>query len=281
MTSRRVSIIIPHRNQPERLWLCLERLMELGYGDQEIIVVNNGSEDSMGFLKNFPCQLFHSSSRPSPYMARNTGIQYANENVIVLLDVNAVVEPGWLEKALDLLTRDMIIAGLPLRPDPKKLDIYERFDFLYSIIHPVEDAPLQALPATNLFFYKKVWEEIGPFAEVRSLGDMEWTNRAYQKGYTLVADPGIRFRYPFKTRKDFTSKFRRLGGGKVENHFIRHPVWYIIKNFLPPSPSFVKRMIHKNRREEMGLSVFQLFFLCYWVKMNYGLGAIRYYIRNL
>ncbi len=188
MTSRRVSIIIPHRDQPGKLRQCLERLMELGYGDQEIIVVDNGSGTALDFLKNFPIQLLHSNSRPSPYIARNMGINFANEKVIALLDVNALVEPGWLERALDVLKEEVILAGLPVRPDPKGLDLFQRFDYLYSIIDPVEDAPLKALPATNLFFYKKLWEEVGPFAEVRSLGDMEWTNRAYKKGYTLMAD---------------------------------------------------------------------------------------------
>lgn len=280
MTGLRASIVIPHRNQPDMLKQCLERLMELGYGNQEMIVVDNGSDVPLDFLKDYPVQLLHSHSCPSPYIARNIGISYANEKVIVLLDVNAVVEPDWLENAWGMLDEEVIIAGLPLRPDPGKLDLYQRFDYLYSIIHPIDDAPLKALPATNLFFYKKIWEEIGPFAEVRSLGDMEWTNRAYCKGYTLVVDPGIRFRYPFKSWKAFTSKFRRLGGGKVENKFLHHPRWYIIKNFLPPSPLFVKRMAHKNQREKMELSLFQIFFLCYWVKINYGLGAMQYYISN-
>ena len=280
MNLQRVSIVIPHRDQPVKLQACLDKLLELDYGDQEILVVDNGSQVSLDFLDTYPVKLLHSDSQPSPYVARNIGISHSSENIIVLLDVNALVHQGWLEKALSLLKEDTIIGGIPQRPDLHVLDIFQRFDYLYSIIDPVDDASLRALPATNLFFHKKVWEAVGPFPEVRSLGDMAWTIRARKKGYTLMVDPAIRFSYPFKSRKAFATKFRRLGGGKAENRFIRYPMSYVLKNFLPPSPLFVRRMQHKNHREKMELSVIQIFLLCYWVKINYGLGAMRQYTRN-
>ncbi len=257
---------------------CLGRLIELGYDQHEILVVDNGSDDSLSFLEDYPVRLLHSDHRPSPYVARNLGIKKAVGNIIILLDVNAIVEPGWMEAALEILDRYSILAGVPKRPDPRNLDAYQRFDYLYAVIDPVDDKPLMALPATNLFFYKSLWEEVGPFREVRSLGDMEWTSRARNMGYTLMVDPEIQFHYPFKSGKAFAAKYRRLGGGKAENHSVSFPVWYVFKNLLPPSPSFVQRMQYKNHREEMGLSVFQLFLLCYWVKINYGIGATRYWI---
>lgn len=277
MMGRQVSIIIPHRNQFDELSACLDRLMELGYKSQQILVVDNGSDGSLKFLEDYPVGILYSGNQPSPYIARNMGIKHAYEGVIVLLDVNAIVEPGWLEAALEILKKDNIVGGIPSRPDSENLDIWQRFDYLYSVIDPSETKviPVKALPATNLFFYKKVWQDIGPFPNVRSLGDMAWTTRARKSGYKLIVDSRVRFKYPFKSRKKFTTKFRRLGGGKIENHSVRYPFWYILKNFLPPSPAFVKRMYRKNRREKMRLSIIQIIVLCYWVKINYGLGAMR------
>lgn len=275
MIDHRVSIIIPHRNQPAPLRKCLDRLMELGYGSQEITVVDNGSELIPDYLHNYPVKMLRSDSKPSPYVARNLGIERSGCDIIALLDVNAIVVPGWLEAALDLLNDENIIGGIPARPDPRNLDLFQRFDYLHSVIDPVDDAPVKALPATNLFFHKTVWEDIGPFREVRSLGDMEWTIRARKRGYQLVIDPHIRFQYPFKSRKAFTAKCRRLGRGHAENDFHKFPLWYVMKNMLPPSPRFVHQMQSKNRREGMYLSWLQIFFLCYWVKINYGIGYIR------
>lgn len=274
MIDHRVSIIIPHRNQPAQLRKCLDRLMELGYGNQEIIVVDNGSEMIPDYFNNYPVKMLRSDSKPSPYIARNLGIERSGCDIIALLDVNAIVESGWLEYALDLLRDDTILGGIVARPNPARLNLFQRFDYLHSVIDPKDPGPIKALPATNLFFYKKVWEVVGPFQEVRSLGDMEWTVRARNLGYKLTVNSHVRFQYPFKSRKAFTAKCRRLGRGHAENDFHNFPLWYVVKNMLPPSPRFVHRMQSKNRREKMNLSLFQIIGLCYWVKINYGIGYI-------
>ena len=193
--NKRVSIIIPHRNQFKQLSACLDRLMEFGCQTHEILVVDNGSSGSLQFLEKYPVEILFSDTQPSPYTARNIGIDHAREDIIVLLDVNAIVEPEWLEAGLEVLKEDNIVGGIPTRPDPEKLDVWQRFDYLYSVIDPLEvkETPLTALPATNLFFYKKVWNDIGPFPSVRSLGDMTWTIRASKAGYKLIVDSRVRF----------------------------------------------------------------------------------------
>lgn len=276
MIDPKVSIIIPHRDQPDQLRECLDRLMELGYGNQEILVVDNDSTFLPENLKEYPVKILRSGTFPSPYIARNLGISHASTDIIVLLDVNAIVVPGWLENALKLLREDTILGGIASRPDPATLDTFQRFDYLHSVIDPLSSATLRALPATNLFFYKKVWDAVGPFREVRSLGDMDWTIRARALGFKLITDGSIRFHYPFKTGKAFTAKYRRLGAGHAEHDSHPYPVWYVIKNFLPPSPGFVKNMLTRNRKERMNLSWTQIFLLCYWVKANYGIGYIRH-----
>lgn len=280
MSNPGVTIIIPHRNQPQQLRKCLMQLMELGYSELSILVVDNGSNPFPVFANEFPVRILQANSKPSPYVARNLGISLTSTEIIVLLDVNAIVQPGWLENGLKLLREDNIVSGLALPPAAPKLDAFQRFDYLHSVISPGSSGFLRALPATNLFFHKKVWEEVGPFREVRSLGDMEWTSRAYQMGYTLIADPSVAFTYPFKTGKSFSAKYRRLGGGHAENDFHRNKIAYVIKNFLPPSPDFVRRMNRINQKEGMNLSQFQIIALCYWVKVNYAIGFLKKTMRS-
>ncbi len=277
MTDGTVSIIIPHRNQHAQLRKCLDRLIQLGYCDQEIIVVDNSLEGPPYFLTDYPVRTLHTDDRPSPYVARNLGISNAKCKIIALLDVNATVETGWLENALKILRDDVIVGGTVTRPDPANLDAFQRFDYLHSVVISSLNEPIKALPGGNLFFYKKVWKDVGPFREVRSLGDMEWTSRALKMGFELKVDPGIRFQYPFKTGKVFSAKYRRLGKGHAENDFHRFLVWYVVKNLLPPSLAFVRNMQNRNRNERMGLSSLLIFFLCYWVKINYALGYMGYY----
>ncbi len=275
MTTKKVSIIIPHRNQPTQLRKCLARLLDLGYDEHEIILVDNQSSPFPLFASEFPIRILRIESPPSPYAARNAGIEQASHPVIALLDVNALVEAGWMENALGSVDSKTILSGKARRIDPGEADIFQRFDYLHSVLDSSPEQVHTSLPAGNLFFYKKAWERIGPFREVRSLGDMEWTSRAFRMGYRLVVHPGVEFTYPFKTGKSFATKYRRLGGGHAENQFHRHPAWYILKNLLPPSPDFIRRMNKKNIRENMGLNMLQIAGLCYWVKINYAIGFLQ------
>ncbi|WP_236973700.1 glycosyltransferase family 2 protein [Membranihabitans maritimus] len=272
---QKCSIIIPHRNQPERLASCLDRLLELGYGNHEIIVVEN-SDSVPDFLERYPVIICTTNKFPSPYVARNIGIERASKPIITLLDVNCLVEKGWLDSGLQELEENCIVSGVPIKPDPEKINNWQKFDYLYSSFSDLNTNELKALPAGNLFFYKSAWISIGRFPEVRSLGDMLWTGRASSEGYKLKIAGNSKFKYSFKSKKSFLAKYRRIGFGMGENRFVLNSKWYIIKNVLPPSPAFVKRFWKKNNSESMGLNFFEIVFFCWCVKLQYAKGYFKY-----
>ena len=278
------SIIIPHYNNVTKLSLCLQVLNTL-YGqrpDIEVIVVDNGSTISLEELKStFPVIWLEEKTIKSPYACRNQGIKQSKGNIIILLDSNCIPLKGWLEEGIKKLDASNIICGGQLEFIHSN-DIFSRFDLLYGVIYPEDMNNRRSLPAGNLFIYRDTFAKIGLFyPEIRSLGDIEWTNRAYRAGYQLRLTDQSVVTYQTKTRKAFITKMIRLGEGTKHQYVYAggrllslNWVWKVIKSILPPNPIFVKRMNNQNKRENTKLSVIYLVILCWLTKILRGYGML-------
>lgn len=274
----RCSIIIPHFNQEIELRACLNALDELNYFDNEVILVDNKSDVTPSFVeKDYKVKLLITETSGSPYEARNLGLSKANHENIVLLDVNCVVQAGFIENGLKLLDKNTILAGVPSLEEKSIMSSWQLYDFLYSIVREEDMVNQKSLPATSLFFKLEVFKKIGPFPTVRSLGDITWTRKAYSLGYKLKISEESTYIYPFKDKEAFIKKYQRLGGGEVENRQIKNIFFYLLKNILPPSGKFVRRFLYLNKREETDLSFMQVFFFCWIVKVLYGIGSYKKY----
>jgi len=101
-----VSVVIPSRNGRELLESCLPLIDEIE-GAQEIIVVDNGSDDGTAeFLRrSYPRVVVEQSSQPLSFAdAVNRGLRRARFSHVCLLNNDMLVEPGFLanlRKAFD------------------------------------------------------------------------------------------------------------------------------------------------------------------------------------
>jgi glycosyltransferase involved in cell wall biosynthesis len=267
-----VSIIIPNLNNQERLALCLEAIDQQTYPSEavEIIVVDNGSTDrSVEVCKNFPVRVLVERTHKSPYLCRNAGMATARGEIIALLDSNCIPVSDWLEQGLAELqqSKAAIVTG-PIRYTfSNRKTIAERIDYLYSYISADDLPQLTALSAGHLFFRKSLLGEIGYFLpRIRSLGDIEWTHRAYKKGFSFGFAEGALVHYPAKRLRAAVRKMVRLGGGRkalwlAEGKSLYSLVWIrqIGKNLLPPSPAFFREMQDRNQKEGMEVPAVALF----------------------
>ncbi|MCB0638819.1 MAG: glycosyltransferase family 2 protein [Lewinella sp.] len=280
------SIIIPNRDNGSRLRACLTGVMANidGRQDVEVIVVDNGSTDeSRAVAANFPMKWLTENSVASPYPARNTGIKASRGAWIILLDSNCIPQPGWLAAAEAALRAGADYAGGPLLfEDIPPGDWTAQFDRLYAIITPEEIPQRTSLPALNLFVRRAAFQEANLFIpHIRSLGDMEWTNRAHALGLQIGWSEKAVVQYPAKTGRAFRQKMVRLGRGRKElylyaGHSCWHPRWWwrVAKSFLPPSPLFVRRMQQLNTREQTGIPAWPLVRLCWLTKICRGWGML-------
>lgn len=269
------SIIIPHYNQERQLKRCLDALKNNGYLQNEVIVVDNKSNAPPKSITNsYGVMLLVTNESGSPYEARNIGIEYSTKETIILLDVNCEVTEGFIEKGLAILRSNMILCGIPIYRDKKLMTSWQKYDYLYSILREEDLSFRKSLPATNLFFKRSVFDEVGEFKEVRSLGDIAWTRKAFDSGIELSISEEIQYYYPFKDKKEFIKKYRRLGGGEVDTGKVKNLMFFVFKNVLPPSGQFIKRFQYLNKRENMDLNILQIIFLCWVVKIEYAIGSI-------
>lgn len=104
--THRVSVIVPNWNT--RRWLpgCLEALKAQTYRDFEIIVVDNGSTDgSVAFIQqHYPdIGLLPLSKNQGFAVAVNTGIKVSRSDYVVLLNVDTIPRPDWLESLVTVI----------------------------------------------------------------------------------------------------------------------------------------------------------------------------------
>lgn len=173
------SIIICTHNRCWDLQESLDALIDLSYPkeDYEIIVVDNGSQDSTAQIcQNASAQCnnlrYLREDTPGLSHARNTGIEQARGEFIAFLDDDALPEPDWLEK-LEVCFKDtrVVCVGGMVRPVWQKLTgwpdwLHPRLIGYFTVI----DYPMfrrlsyPSCPAgTNVAFRKTVFEEVGTF----------------------------------------------------------------------------------------------------------------------
>jgi glycosyltransferase involved in cell wall biosynthesis len=106
-----ISIIIPVYNQAQKLIKTIASLSRQTYRDYEVIIVNDGSRDSVdlvfaNYYKNLQTDnkyLFISQNNQGAPAARNRGWQEARGEYLFFCDADAVLEPQALEIMLKAL----------------------------------------------------------------------------------------------------------------------------------------------------------------------------------
>jgi len=193
-----VSVIIPVYNASFYIDETLRALLSQTYSSKaiEILVVDNGSTDGTEeIVKKYPVKLIFEREKAGPYAARNKGLLQAKGEIIALTDANKVPDKNWIESGVRALERkNSHLAGgdiiFELGNDPSAAELYDAITFNNNRNLVLFE---QGSATGNLFFKKKILDELGLFPDVfRSGMDIWWTQRAVRLGYKLVfADKAI------------------------------------------------------------------------------------------
>lgn len=178
-----VSVLIPVYNDIERLEICLGSLDQQTYPKNlyEVIVVDNGSDDNIEELVgNFDQIAYTYEDQPGSYAARNKGISVAKGDIIAFTDSDCIPKPDWIESGVSNILAAPncgIVAGkidifFKNSAKPTAVEVYESvksFNQRYNVENDKYGV------TANLFTYKTVFENVGPFnSELKSGGDAEW-----------------------------------------------------------------------------------------------------------
>src|SRR5690554_67983 len=97
----RVSVVIPVRNDPGNLRLCLEALRRSTLTDIEILVIDDASTDGTpGVAASMGARVHRLPRCGGPAIARNRGAELADGGIVLFLDADVCVHPDTIETFL-------------------------------------------------------------------------------------------------------------------------------------------------------------------------------------
>jgi glycosyltransferase involved in cell wall biosynthesis len=208
----RISVVIPHLNQPDMLVRCLASLATGWRAADQIIVVDNGS----AILPTAICAA-HSGvvllqePVPGPGPARNLGVTVATGDILAFIDADCIAAPNWLaaaaaamaDPAATVLGGDVRIAYA----DPARLTMLEAYESIYAYRMDRYIAREGFTGTGNLVVRRAVLDDVGPFAGIGVAEDRDWGRRATAKGYRIRYVAGMKVYHPARTT--FTDLYRK------------------------------------------------------------------------
>jgi len=244
-----VSVIIPVYNNQKGLFACLNALNAQTWPKDrlEVIVVDNGSKppacidrDFSNFARIVICHT------PGAYVARNVGVATARGNILAFTDADCCPDPDWIKagaRALIFGKERCIIGGevtfiKSIKPSP-----VEHYQYLVGFQQRENIENMGFTVTANLFVSSSQFQRIGPFnQDLLSGGDMEWSWRAANAGFTVNYAPNAIVRTPARTSlSSAIRQARRVEGGRHTLRAIHHE--YISSSRLKPHRSVMQSLL--------------------------------------
>ncbi len=171
-----VSVIIPARNESDRIGPCLQALHRQSNAPFEILVIDDHSTDGTADLAlQQHAGLISMKDQPAATntafkkMALATGIKYAKGDMILTTDADCIAPPDWTNiMAAKLQETNAVMVAGPVRMIPGKsfLSKFQSIDF--AILQGITAASVHAgfhdmSSGANLGYLKRAFEEVGGF----------------------------------------------------------------------------------------------------------------------
>lgn len=204
-----LSVVIPHRDDPVRLALCLAALAPQCGPEAEVIVVDDGSDPA----PRVPGWVRLVRQAPAgAARARNRGVSLARGRILAFVDADCIPAPGFVQRAgaVPRVTAgrvtlfDEAADGSPgRRSAAQAFETALAFDQARSV--------RKGWGATaNLVVPRAVFDAVGPFRPGVA-EDVDWCHRARAKGFPVVHDPALVVAHPTRaSHAALVAKWRRV-----------------------------------------------------------------------
>lgn len=204
-----VSVIVLAWNGQTYLEPCLTALLAQDYTPCQVIVVDNGSQDrSVEIAQRFAPRLELVRNRTNLGFAGgvNVGIRHATGEIIVLLNQDTEVQPGWLHALVDAFAQDStvgIVGSKALYPNGRVQHaggyIRPGDAFAFHVGRNEEDDGQAGVPGdveyvtgTSFALHRRVLEAIGGLDEgfyPAYYEEIDYCYRARRAGFRIVYQP--------------------------------------------------------------------------------------------
>lgn len=196
----RISVVVPHLNQPQHLARCLAALAAQSLPPAEVIVVDNGSQELPAALCAAHGVQLLAEAQPGPGPARNRGVAAASGTVLAFIDADCIAAPDWLAAIAEAFADpEAAILGGDVRialQDPARPTITEAYESHYAYRMDRYIARQGFTGTGNLAVRREVLQAVGPFAGIEVAEDRDWGQRAGALGFRIRFVPGMRVYHP-------------------------------------------------------------------------------------
>ncbi len=280
----RVSVVIPtmHAADPRSLVddLLTQQRSPVHELDEILLCVN--SDRDMALAGPYTSPLI-SSIRALPvgssYSARNAGWTRAKSELVLFLDDDCRLSPGYLEGAVGCLVNGGFdaVAGqvrMPLGDDASAAEVWDSYKHLRNELL----VPNGVAVTANLLVRRQLWEDVGLFPESRVSGaDLEWTQLLTTRGYRLGYCADAWVAHPPRKLRALLKKRVRIGRGQAQ---AGKSAGELLRTSSPPWPSTIREAIRKASLQ-LTLSRFAAVLLVAWASViATNLGRISCILRS-
>ncbi|MBI4654552.1 MAG: glycosyltransferase family 2 protein [Nitrospirae bacterium] len=202
-SERYISIIIPNYNKADTIGKCLEAVLSSRYGNFEVVVVDDHSEDnSVEIIKRFPCKLIRLEGHEGTSRARNIGALNSNGEVLFFIDADCLLKEDTLSiinRTLSTTDSNIIIGGTYTRMpyDEGFFSLFQSVFINYSETKKARNP--NYIAAHAMVIDAQTFRKSGGFSEgfLPILEDVEFSHRLQRKGYRLLMNPEIQVQHIF------------------------------------------------------------------------------------
>lgn len=213
-----ITVVIPAFNEEDTIKNSIRAIDRQTFdGEVALLVVDNGSADNTREVAESMGATVVSEPEAGSYVARNTGIEHAEDGYVAFTDADAEPDPDWIANGIAALESGADAVSGPIRVELKPTDgTIAKFDEVLGFSK-------ETLKTANLVTRKEVFDEIGTFDEdLISGGDVEWGNRVENSDFTYRYDESVVVSHePRQTLRGLLGKNIRTGYGNGQKARIR------------------------------------------------------------
>ena len=195
-----LSVIVPTYNRREFLRNLLRALSRQTYPSDhfEVIVVDDGSTDGTAGIasERFPFALrYYRQENQGDAEARNLGARHAQAELLVFIDDDMVLDPGYLAELVHTHAgrRDRIVAGVwePWLPESNPLGEALRASEMVDPALTTTEMSFTQVHSNNMALSRDAFFEIGMMQNLAFSGssiwcDLDFSYRAFRKGFEFI-----------------------------------------------------------------------------------------------
>lgn len=227
MAQELVSVVMPCFNDGEYIEESVQSVLNQTYPQIELIIIDDGSDDSntvavlTRLREERKCTLLHTDHQ-GVSSARNHGIRHAKGKYILPVDSDDLIEPLYVEKAVEALEEDSQRGAVYCHADlfgelSGKWDLPD-----YSFDQMLRDN----IVFITAMFYKDDWKAVGGFNENMTCGmeDYDFWIGILELGREIYQLPETFFHYRIKNKSRTTQlmqseeKLKRMYQLIYQNH---------------------------------------------------------------